>query len=652
MTTFADDTNRSGTGTWQRQGSLIDTALPESRLFLEKSARGNTKHPQAGKYTRFLPYATFIALICTVLLMNAVMALRNLWFPEALLTQLGSWPVAPSLILFPGWPVNPPIPQFRGPSPYNLLLSWGTLTMLLGTFVAVFLVYLFALRSLPARISQRFIIRSTLVLGLLFVLIPVVTSSDIYSYIAYARIGVIHGLNPLTTVPQAISTDPVYKYVSWRDQPSAYGPTWTLLTSFFQEILALCGLGAYILPMVLVLRLWGLAMHVCSVCLVWSIGGSLQRLHGIVSAKKRLLATLAFAWNPLLLLEACTNAHNDTTLLLLILLAIWFLVRVQLGNDVLVSTGFAGRLIWRLHPSARSWLRYLVPAILLGLGTSLKVNLVLLVPGLFFYQWLQEPSQPIAQRLKRVSISVIVYITVIVALYAPFWQGGAVLNVFQTNPSTYRSINTLPYTLSHLYDSSMAALGFPLARPIGSPAEHFFHTLSLGFFVLLYLGLCWQAWRSPGFMRSIHGLVRWMAITWLFYCSIGSPWFWPWYMITFFGLYALMEASKPAHIYIEEAFIAPVGAPASLTRLFKRFQDKLLQPNVIRLFALSMLFVYGFATWGPAHSVAPGLPGFQWSYLTGAVAWFVPLFGLKTVRKAGTLKYAPLPSTEVLEKYS
>ncbi|MGH2510884.1 MAG: hypothetical protein ACRDHZ_26265, partial [Ktedonobacteraceae bacterium] len=365
MTTFADDTNRSGAGAWPQQDSLIDTTPPESRLLLEKSAHGNAKRPKAGKYTRFLPYSTFLALICAVLCMNAVMALRNLWFPEALLTQLGSWPVAPSLILFPGWPVNPPIPQFHTPGPYNLLASWGTLVILLGAFTTVFLIYLFALRNLPARISRRFIMRSTLVLGLLFVLIPVVTSSDIYSYIAYARIGIIHGLNPLTTVPYTISKDPVYGYVSWRDQPSAYGPTWTFITSFFQEILVLCGLGAYILPMVLILRLWGLAMHISSVCLIWSISGSLQRLHGIVSAKKRLLATLAFAWNPLLLLEACTNAHNDTTLLLLILLAIWFLVHAQLGNGFPIPTGLVGRLIARLNPTARFWLYYLIPAILL-----------------------------------------------------------------------------------------------------------------------------------------------------------------------------------------------------------------------------------------------------------------------------------------------
>ncbi len=652
MKTFADDTNGSGADKRHFQSSVIDTLSPEVPLFSGTSAHSETKLPTARKYTRFFPYFILLAMIGAVLFLDAVLSLRNLWFSEALLTQLGSWPVAPTLVLFPGWPVNPPVPQFPFLTPHSLLPSWVALFLLLGAFVGVFLVYMFALYRLPARISRGFILKSTLILGLLFLLIPVVTSMDIFSYIAYARIWVLHGLNPLTTVPRATHSDPVFRYVSWRDQPSAYGPVWTLITSFFQELLALCGLGGFVLPMVLVLRLWGLAMHICSVGLVWSIGGSLQCLHGIASARKRLLATLAFAWNPLLLLEAATNAHNDTTLLLLMLLAIWFLVRAQLGEDAPPVTGRAGRFIARLKPATRSWLLYLAPSLLLALGTCLKINLLMLAPGLFFYQWLQEPGQPIAQRLQRVAISVIAYSTLIVALYAPFWQGGALLNVLQVNPGTSRAINSLPATFARLYNGIAAALGFPMSSPppFVSPAEHFFHTLSMGLFVLLYLGLCWQAWRAPGSMRSIHGLVRWMAITWLFYCSVGSPWFWPWYMVTFFGLYALMEAAKPAQAYIEEQFTLPAGAPASLTRLFKRFQDLLLQPGVIRLLILSLLTIYGFATWGPAHSPVPGLPGFYWAYFTGALAWLLPLFGLLLVGKSPGRTQADAVPAQVLEK--
>ena len=624
MKTFADDIDRSDEDFGRFQGNVRDAVAA-------REAAGDGKSAPPGKYTRFFPYATFFAMVCAILLMDAILPLRDLWFHEAMLTQLGPWPVLPSLLLFPGWSVIPPLPQLHVTGTPNILPSWGTLAMLLGAFTAVFLVYIFALRRLPSQVSSRFITRSTLILGLLFLLIPVVTSPDLYSYIAYARIGAIYGMNPLTTIPRAIHSDVIYNSISWVDQPSAYGPSWTLLTCFFQWIFAIIGAGGLILPMVLTLRVWGLAMHLCSVALVWSISGSLQRLHGIVSQEKRLRATLAFAWNPLLLLEACTNAHNDTTLLLLMLLAVWFLVRAQLTPETPTPPRWTA---W-LSPTTRARLFYLAPAALLALGTCLKVNLVLLAPGLFYYQWLQESEQPGAQRLKRAGSSVAVYAGLVIGLYAPFWQGGAIFDVFQVNPGTYRAINTLPDTLSHLYNGIVAVLGFPVGAPIGSPAERFLHTLSMGIFVLIYAGLCWQTLREPGSLRNIYGLVRWMALTWLLYCAIGSPWFWPWYIVMFFGLYALLEASKPAQFYLAEEFSEPRSRQASLSRLFKQCQALLLHRGVARMLTFSMLTLYCFATWGPLHSFVPGLPGFQWSYLDGVWAWLLPLSGLALAGRFG-----------------
>src|SRR5260370_2208837 len=99
MKTFADDTNRSGAGIRHHQ----DDMLPESHLFPEKPAHGDATLLTAGKYTRLFPYATLFAMICAVLVMDAVLPLRNLGagFHGALLTVMGSWPVAPSLVLFP-----------------------------------------------------------------------------------------------------------------------------------------------------------------------------------------------------------------------------------------------------------------------------------------------------------------------------------------------------------------------------------------------------------------------------------------------------------------------------------------------------------------------------------------------------------------------
>src|SRR5205085_1034877 len=185
--------------------------------------------------------------------------------------------------------------------------------------------------------------------------------------IAYARMGVIYHLNPLTTLPTAIRNDPVYVHLYWNDQPSAYGPTWIAITSGLQWLALIFGAQS-LLPMVIALRLFGLVTHLCSTLLIWLIIGHLQRLQGLESASKRILATLAFAWNPLLLFEACVNAHNDAALLLLVLVAIWFLLpRKQ------TTTG-----------SLRSY----IPAIvMLDLATCLKLNIALLVPFVLIFLW-------------------------------------------------------------------------------------------------------------------------------------------------------------------------------------------------------------------------------------------------------------------------
>lgn len=582
----------------------------------------------SGMYRKLVPLAILVAIVCASLLMDAALPLRALWFHEALLTQLGSWPVLPSQILFPGFAIIPPLPNVHISGPPDITLSWLELPLLLGTFIAVFLVYILALRRLPEYITRRYLIYSTLLLGFIFILIPVVTSPDLYSYITYARIAVLHHLNPLTTTPDAISTDPIYSYVAWVDQPSAYGPTWAIITSAMQGIFSLFGLNA-ILPMVIMLRLFGLLMHLLSTILIWSISGHLLRGNGMVAPEQRMRATLAFAWNPLLLLEACVNAHNDATMLFFVLLAVWFLVR-NMGTETTLSHGRAS-----LRAAVLS-------AVMLALATCLKLYVVLFAPGLLFFLWMQRPgatapgrpqrkvriypapgrlyglSTIFSDTLKTSLAAVAAYLGIIIALYVPFWQGGGILDVFSVNPAAYRTINSPSEFLAHLYNAIVTQLGFPLGAPVGSPAEHFTHTLSLILFVLIYCMLCWRTLRTPGRISTIPGLVRWMALVWLLYCLIGSPWFWPWYLVTFFGLYAIVEVSS------DQTY--SILAPTEGTTTFH------IWPLMARMLTFSMLSLYSFITWGPQHSIVPGLPGFQWSFFNGLGIWVLPLLGVAFIR--------------------
>lgn len=600
-----------------------------------------TRLPRRFSFNLSLSIKVLAAMAAAIILMDAILPLRDLWFHDALLTQFATWTAWPSQLLFPGWTLIIPLPGTHASGTPDVVLSWLKFPLLLGSFVVVFLVYLAALSRLPGHISRRFIIYSTLLSGILYMLIPVVTSPDLYSYIAYARMGALYGLNPLTTIPTTIHTDPIYNYISWVDQPSAYGPTWAILTTALQWLLVAFGIP-YIPPMVIALRLLGFVSHLLSTLLIWSITGHMQRQQGYRASfptRKRMLATLAFAWNPLLLLEAATNAHNDSLLLLLILLAVWVLARANgapsdpdtaLPEKAVTHRNLISFLLFLLWQRVslllkrlrgRVWqLVCLLPedlhtpmaaSALLALAACLKINIVVLFPGLLFYLWMQAPA---GRRLVHALATTLTFVGIIVLLYAPFWDGGAIFNVLRVNPATYRTINTLPDFLAHLLNSLAGLFGLPMGAPIGSPAERFMRTFSMGIFVLVYLLMLWRAARLSRRMRALPGMLRWMVVAWLLYCAIGSPWFWPWYMVTFFGLFALVEAADDTE---------PLDQAREAR--FPWYTHLLRAPLTARLLTFSLLSMYAFTTWGPGNSLVPGLPAFFWTYLNGIWVWALPL---------------------------
>lgn len=507
-----------------------------------------------------------------ILFLDAILPLRGLWFHEALLTKLSKWPLLPTKLLFPGRTITPRLPGMPPTPVPPTWMTWKEVPVLLAAFLLVFLLYVLALRRLPQHISYRYILYSTILLGITCILIPVVTSQDIFSYIDYARIGVLYHHNPLTNLPKAFPRDPAYPHVFWTRQPSAYGPTWIIITCALQwPLLILFGKDS-IVSMLLGLRLFGLAMHLGSTFLVWSISGRLQRLIGSISPQRRILATLAFAWNPLLLFEACVNAHNDATLLLLVLLAVWFLL-----------------------PKAQATPRsYLLATIMLALATCLKINAVLLFPGLLIFLWASQP-----RRLQSTVAATLIYTGICVLLYAPFWKGGAILNVLHTNPATELAVNTPADFLTRVYNTLVIILGFPVPPLVASPAEGVFRALSMGSFGILYILLCWRAirgWRqSP---TPVLSFIRWVTLTWLLYCALGTPWFWPWYTVTFFGLYALVEATSQQ------------------------------QTAPVRVLAFSLLSNYCFFAWALHIGFIPGLPHFHWEDFRGLWIWALPLLAL------------------------
>ncbi|HXB63748.1 MAG TPA: glycosyltransferase 87 family protein [Solirubrobacteraceae bacterium] len=134
-------------------------------------------------------------------------------------------------------------------------------------------------------------------LNALMVAGPILFSTDVFSYIDYARLGVLHGLDPYLHGPVAANGDGIYKYVGddWRKVPTAYGPLYTLL-SYPLGLLGLKG------------AVWGakamaLAASAGTLALTWRCA----RSRGYDPPT----ALLVVGANPLYVLYGLGGAHND-----------------------------------------------------------------------------------------------------------------------------------------------------------------------------------------------------------------------------------------------------------------------------------------------------------------------------------------------------
>jgi len=79
-------------------------------------------------------------------------------------------------------------------------------------------------------ISPRQAIGAIVAVHLVFLLGPPLLSTDVFNYIEYGRLGVLHGLNPYTHSANAVPGDAAYPFIGWRDATSVYGPAFTLGT--------------------------------------------------------------------------------------------------------------------------------------------------------------------------------------------------------------------------------------------------------------------------------------------------------------------------------------------------------------------------------------------------------------------------------------
>jgi hypothetical protein len=210
---------------------------------------------------------------------------------------------------FPGWMSGPL--GFIG-KPIHIGFSHLKLDYTLG-IGAAYLCWLVVL-GCASRMHARVAIVGVVALHVIFFLSPPLSLTDVFNYINYGRMGVVHGLNPYTTIPALEPhTDPTFLISNWHHLLSPYGPLFTLFTY------ALVPLG--VAASFWVLKALLLAAALGTLRLVWRCAEMLGR--------RPLAPTLFVGANPLVLLWGLGGDHNDFFLVFFLMLGIYLLLRAR-----------------------------------------------------------------------------------------------------------------------------------------------------------------------------------------------------------------------------------------------------------------------------------------------------------------------------------
>lgn len=147
---------------------------------------------------------------------------------------------------------------------------------------------------------------------LLAILWPASLSFDPFTYIAYARIGVIHGQNPYACEPHYLSLvkDPTAQFAPW-NQRTPWGPVWVLVCMLIVKVMHNVGL----VWQVIAVKLLG-----AGALIVAALAGRSIARHFSPNAGD--VALPAIGLNPLFLVEGPASGHNDLPMMSLLLVGI------------------------------------------------------------------------------------------------------------------------------------------------------------------------------------------------------------------------------------------------------------------------------------------------------------------------------------------
>lgn len=165
-------------------------------------------------------------------------------------------------------------------------------------------------------ISMRLALGLSVAFHLAIVLLPLLISRDVYSYIAHGQIVSIHHANPYVQTPADFPSFLTRELVGprWVDTPSVYGPLFSHVAGVVTRT------STRLDTLVDAFRLIAIA---ASLLTTFVIGAVARR----VRPSRPAFAIAAFGLNPVVLFQSAGSGHNDLLVALAIAIAAWCMVR-------------------------------------------------------------------------------------------------------------------------------------------------------------------------------------------------------------------------------------------------------------------------------------------------------------------------------------
>jgi len=208
---------------------------------------------------------------------------------------------------FPHWMAGP----LGGLWPSLTRSTTGLRWLFTAPIVLMFASYLIGLRYVPL-LRARWVIAAIVGAHAIMFLSPPLALTDIFNYINYGRMEVVHNLNPYTTIPVLEPhNDPSYAPSNWHQLLSPYGPLFTLIT--FIVVPLGVALSFWLLKGLLMLTSLGI------VFLVWRSA----RLVG----RDPVAAIVFVGLNPVVLIWGLGGDHNDFLMMFCVVLGFYLLLR-------------------------------------------------------------------------------------------------------------------------------------------------------------------------------------------------------------------------------------------------------------------------------------------------------------------------------------